>query len=354
MTATDAAVVMSDGGLPPIAFRMHEFRTGSVDGARADFEQMITQLIAAVLPGVRSILANPGDWGIDAFVGSLAGTSVTVWQSKYFIDGIGESQKAQIRESFASAVKAAADHGYTVKSWVLCTPALMDGPTTQWWDRWRKRQTKLTGVAIELWDATALIQRLNSTEGRAVRAAYYHLGESGSGSPQALTTPVVPVPTDLDFDSALFVRQLQEAGHTELDGAKREFFNAELIAREIVDKGVPREVGLLASADATVHSLWEHRYNAACAASDEEKLPGLHSDVMADVRAERLALLPTVTTSIVHLCGLAHRVVEDRRAGWVRGWRTVAESHASAVPSSSAMAAATDDSPLVEDGPVHG
>lgn len=351
---TVAATVVetqTDGGLPPISFRIHEVRTGSVDGARADFEQMMTQLVAAVLPGVRSITANPGDWGIDAFVGSLAGSSVAIWQAKYFIDGVDDSQKKQVRESFASAVKAAADNGYTLDSWVLCIPASMDAPTTKWWDGWKSRQSK-TKVTIELWDATALIKRLNAADGRAVRAAYYHLGPAPGRPLDVAVVPVVPVPADVDLESALFIRQLREAGHTELDAAKREFFNAELIAREIVDKGVPKEVGLLASADATIHSLWEHRYNAACVASSDELLPDLHSTVMADVRAERTTLMPSVTTNIVHVCGLVHRVVEDRRAGWIRNWRPVAEAHVAV--SGLSLITATANTTAGEGSAAHG
>lgn len=71
-------------GVPPIHFGMHELRTGSVDGARADFEQMLAQLASATNPNVRMIAANPGDWGIDAFAGDL-GSAIVVWQSKYFM-----------------------------------------------------------------------------------------------------------------------------------------------------------------------------------------------------------------------------------------------------------------------------
>jgi len=80
----------------PISFRAHEVRVGSIDGARADFQQMIAQLVRASTPSVRTVAANPGDWGIDVFVGSLA-DEIVVWQSKYFIAGVGDAQQRQIR-----------------------------------------------------------------------------------------------------------------------------------------------------------------------------------------------------------------------------------------------------------------
>jgi hypothetical protein len=59
---------------------------------------------------------------IDVLVGDLHGR-VTIWQAKYFIRGIGRAQTKQIRESFASAIKAADANGYTVARWVLCIPS---------------------------------------------------------------------------------------------------------------------------------------------------------------------------------------------------------------------------------------
>ncbi len=71
-----------------------------------------------------------GDWGIDVLVGDLRG-EVTIRQAKYFMPGVGTRHKEQIKHSFASTVKAAAAHRYTVARWVLCVPSSMDGPTTQ-------------------------------------------------------------------------------------------------------------------------------------------------------------------------------------------------------------------------------
>ncbi|MFJ1847795.1 hypothetical protein ACIPCD_40555, partial [Streptomyces sp. NPDC088146] len=79
---------------------MHEIRTGSTDGARADFEKMLAQLVSATNLNVRMIAANPGDWGIDAFAGDLGG-AVTVWQSKYFMPTTTTNHSQQIRESLS-------------------------------------------------------------------------------------------------------------------------------------------------------------------------------------------------------------------------------------------------------------
>jgi tetratricopeptide (TPR) repeat protein len=158
----------------PISFRAHEVRTGSIDGGRVDFQQMIAQLIRTTTPSVRSVAANPGDWGIDAFVGSLA-NEIVVWQSKYFINGVGPAQQKQIRESFTSLIATAANQGFIVRRWVLCIPVSMDGPMTKWWDAWKKRQEKANNIEIGLWDETELVSLLLRPGADAVRVHYYSI-----------------------------------------------------------------------------------------------------------------------------------------------------------------------------------
>src|SRR5437868_13940038 len=100
-------------------------KTGSKDGARAWFEEMLAQLVSLARPGVRRVEANPGDWGIDVFVGELDGL-ISVWQSKFFIDGVGEPQQEQIRQSLASLMASARAQSFSVDTWTLCIPCSMD------------------------------------------------------------------------------------------------------------------------------------------------------------------------------------------------------------------------------------
>lgn len=201
----------------PISFRAHEVRVGSIDGARADFQQMIAQLVRASTPSVRTVAANPGDWGIDVFVGSLA-DEIVVWQSKYFIVGVGRAQQQQIRESFASLMSAATEKGFAVRRWVLCIPVSMNGPATRWWDRWRKRQEKEHGLQIELWDETELISLLISPDTAHVREHYYGVNVISPLSEDPL--PIRRLKDPQQYDNALFIRQMREAGHTELRSCK--------------------------------------------------------------------------------------------------------------------------------------
>jgi HEAT repeat protein len=156
-------------------------KTGSKDGARAKFEEMLAQLVRLSRPGVRRVEANPGDWGIDVFVGQLDGL-ISVWQSKFFIDGVGEVQQQQIRESLTSLMESARAQGFSVDTWTLCIPCSMDAQATRWWEGWKKRNESKYGITIELWDETELRNLLLHPDAGALRDTYFGLGPTPSVS----------------------------------------------------------------------------------------------------------------------------------------------------------------------------
>lgn len=323
VVATGLLSGVAAGG-SPINFRAHEVRANA-HGARQDFEEMIGLLVRAVRPGVVAMVAaNPGDWGIDVFIGDLGG-QVVVWQSKYFMPAVaGKAHQAQIRESFNSAVNNAAKEKFVLDQWILCVPSSMDAPTSKWWASWKKRMEKDHGVLIELWDENELRGLLLARDAEDVRMNYYEPARSERTVAQLVD--LADEESDR-LDSALFVRQLREAGHVEVSASKHQFFNADLMAREIVDKGVLSEVSALSHADAAVHGLWEDHFNQACQTHEGARLPDLHRSVMGEIRAQHEMLRAGLPAGAVHTSGLMHRVVDDRRAGWVRHWRQVADDH---------------------------
>lgn len=190
--------VMSAGlptGVPAgealINFAAHQVRA-NVQGARQDFEEMVAQLVRAVLPGARMVAANPGDWGIDVLVGDLGG-AVTVWQSKYFVPHVNKSHRTQIQESFHSAVDNANKKGFTLTRWILCVPSSMDAPTTKWWDGWKRQKERESKVVIDLWDETELRSLLISPAADSVRRHYYGPAQAAPSSHSTRTQSDLPV-----------------------------------------------------------------------------------------------------------------------------------------------------------------
>jgi hypothetical protein len=154
-----------------VSFNHHALiaRIGNEQGAREEFARLVAAL-GELTTQVRRIRENPGDWGIDAFAGRLGdGADVAVWQAKFFINGVGQSQQQQIRDSFRMAREAAEKHGYQLVRWTLVIPVDLSATETQWWDGWKEREQAEHGVMIELWDKHRLDTLLRPPDAEAIR-----------------------------------------------------------------------------------------------------------------------------------------------------------------------------------------
>jgi hypothetical protein len=318
-----------------IDFRVHAMAAGSDDGGRVLFQRMLSALIAVEYRTATDIRPDPGDWGIDVMVGSLA-ESIMIWQSKYFYDKIGDSQKKQIRESFDSAMKHAVANGYRVDAWTLCVACELSAPEKKWWDNKVKEWSKLyPDVQFDLWDAPRLRRKLMSPDAGAVWEEFYGpskdaavLQRMAENAPDPL--PLAPRAETPRYDEALFVKQMEVAGITELDAQRYAFFNADLLVRDVAARAVPAQVAAVDELDATLHGAWElavaDPVTAPNAGDYEGSARRLFASVMRDAGAVKPP--PGLPLRPVHTSGLMHRIVDDTRAGWVHDWREVARAYA--------------------------
>jgi hypothetical protein len=222
-------------------------------------------------------------------------------------------------------VTKAAEENFAVEFWTLCIPILMSPEEAKWFDGWRKRKQKEhAGLTIpEPWDRDKLSSLLFSTEGAAARAEFLGFTE---------TPPlheVVDPPPEVDFDEMLFIKQLRAAGMIELTGPKREFFNAEVLAREVQEKAVPDELKELVAERVDVHSIWSVAFNGACSSEPSARLlAGLYERVMGELRATHAHRdPPPLGMRPVHRLGTMHQVVDDGEAGWRRDYIEIAKEH---------------------------
>jgi hypothetical protein len=305
-----------------ILFRQFLYDTGTEAAARVKFQMMVTELIAVRYPTANEV-AGPGgsDWGIDTYVGQLD-DSVAVWQSKFFLDWKGEDQRGQIRASFTELIKKADEKGFRVDAWTLCVPCVLPPAEQQWFDGWATRMRRVHKVPkIDIWNGTELRRQLAQEDAAAVRDEYL--------SPVGGTESSEPVATaeDLhDLETALFVRQLEEAGYIETDAARGLFFAAEALARDLVARGNVAGVAALQELHLEIHNLWEQKFNASLPLADNNgRMAGLIEVVTKEAACcpdpAGLRLRPT------HRSGIVHRLVEDAKAGWVSHWRAIATGH---------------------------
>lgn len=322
-------------GVGDIDFRFLETRFAGGAGARDAFERLVADIVGIVHPDVQEVQANPGDWGIDAYVGDLGKEGeVHIWQSKYFINGFTKTQQSDVRESYNSAQKAARANGYKIASWTLCIPCELDGPMLTWWAGWEKRKSKADGVTVSLETAGRLRRRLQASAAAEVRNQYF--------------SPLFPLPPlfsalegprgleelhDNDkYDDALFVRQINEAGLPETFAAREAFFNAEILEREITDKRIQSEVSALSTWRVRVSSTWSTAFNTACQMSPNRRFPQLYGEVLGAIETGHSQEAASLRAHVLHGHGLLHQAVDNGHAGWVRDWREVANIHRAAIP----------------------
>lgn len=305
-----------------LLFRQFQLAAMTEAGARQMFQALVTDLVSLEHPTADTVAGRGGyDWGIDTYAGRFDET-LTIWQSKFFLDGIGQSQQKQIRESFTEICSKAAAHELTIDAWFLAIPCDMAPEERTWFDGWSGRQSRTCGFPIRLLGGSELRRQLMRADAEDIRRSYFgDLTRAHRAAEAVVTTDDLTA-----FDGALFVCQLQEAGMFETDAARGLFFAAEALFRDLAARGDEAARAAMDELHLEVQHVWEQNFNRHRPAADSAgRMADLIADVMAGVATvgdpEPLRLRPA------HRRGVAHRLVENARAGWVAHWRDVADQH---------------------------
>jgi hypothetical protein len=142
-----------------------------VAGAREKFEDLAAHLVQKEQPNASKVRLERGDDGIDVHVGDLTNTAgIDVYQCKFFPQGLGESQKSQVRESFRRCRESA---NFKLKRWTLCLPVDLSVDEKRWFEEWKGRQASF-GIGIDdLWTATKLEGLLYQEKNRGLKEAFF-------------------------------------------------------------------------------------------------------------------------------------------------------------------------------------
>lgn len=135
-------------------------------GARSKFEDICATLLKKKFPTefVKTVKIKVGDGGVDIFIGDIENKPIQIFQCKFFVNGIAESQKKQIRESFDTAINS---ENFRCSKWTLCIPEKLTLDNHKWWSGWIKRKTKeydLPNNFIDLIDGADLVDSLKEFE----------------------------------------------------------------------------------------------------------------------------------------------------------------------------------------------
>jgi len=142
-----------------------------VAGAREQFENLCAQLIRSQSPTATGIRVHRGDGGIDVYEGKFTGEEgIHVFQVKYFPNGLGKSQRNEVKESFT---RCRTNTQFSTRKWTLCLPVDLSVEETEWFSHWAQESEAAYGINIDCWGATELESLLYYAENRGIREAFF-------------------------------------------------------------------------------------------------------------------------------------------------------------------------------------
>lgn len=296
-------------------------------GAREIFEKICTNLMHARFGAdAHNVRVKKGDGGIDILVGDFL-KPIDNYQCKYFIDGIEDSQKAQIRQSFERAISS---NDYRMKKWVLCVPCCLDTKEFKWWSEWKGEKQKLNDIEIELYDGQYLIAELKKYQiydqafDDDVRKKLNEILEQLDREKKRLTEEIIVMLSDIepdDFKDMIFVKKLENAKINMIDGCKRDFYNAEIAEYTIKSKGNKDSIRAFENLKQKVYGFWETQYRRYADEEDgNELLTRTYERIEdADTMALDASTLPEV--SLAAKKGILHQWAEECSIGWLRDYK---------------------------------
>lgn len=291
------------------------------EGSRGVFEDACTKAFSAKYKDAYPIECNPGDEGIDIFIGNFS-EPIEVYQCKCFFYEIEEVQKKQIRASFKKAIESSS---YNMKKWCLCVPKSLNIDETKWWSTWSNGVSKKHSIEIELFDETKLLKLIKETE--------IHLEIFDEEELQMLNEiltlletkeerlkEVFSVPDDLDFNERIFTLKLKSAKIDEnLDVYNKQFFNAEILTKEVQSKGIEDELKELRSLKNAIQEMWLTQYLMYDDEIDGNRLLGIVNMRIEDKSSDLLKTVLSVGTT--EKKGILHQLADECTVGWVKKYK---------------------------------
>ncbi len=291
------------------------------DGARYIFETACDKAFRKEFEHAFNVECNPGDDGIDIFVGDFSAT-IDVYQCKYFIERLGDSQRKQIGESFDTAINSS---NYVLKRWFLCVPIGLTIEEHKWWSKWKNKNEKKHNIEIGLYDSRILLDLIQKhkidedvfdlEQLKLLRQIHEYLVNKNESLKEVLSPPI-----DVDYSESVFIAKLQSANvvdHIKL--FEKQFFNAEILDKQIYSKGVQKEIIELESLKANIHDLWLTQFSKYNNTNDGNSLVG---EVFERIEDQNDTNLKTeIPVSVIEKKGILHQYAEECELGWVKNYK---------------------------------
>lgn len=297
-------------------------------GARDIFEKICVELFQKKFENAYAVQASPGDDGIDVLVGDLDG-DIIVYQCKYFIDGIGDTQKAQIRESYKTVTK-----NYNVVEWYLCIPILFTVDNHKWWSEWKNKKQQKDNIKIDFFDGSRLLMLLKECDmydkifDEDVRNLLAEILEYLNSENLRIYNEIIYDINDfsnISYDDCIFVKMLESANIFDIAEYKNDFFNAEIVKQKIVSKGQSRELLMYKQLLNKLKSVWGTQYNIHKHATDGQGL--LNNTYLRVEDLDTTTLAASDEISLLAKKGMLHQLADEKQIGWVENYLKVLEKY---------------------------
>jgi len=292
------------------------------DGARYVFQTACEKAFKKEFENTFSVRCNPGDEGIDIFVGDFT-EPIIVYQCKYFIQSIGDSQRKQILDSFKKSVES---KEYTLKEWYLCIPIALDISEHKWWASWKNKVSKEYKIKIGLKDSVELLDLFRKhkideevfdlEEKTKIDEIHKKLIERRNTLKDVLSKP-----PELDYSDSIFISKLKSANITEhLNNYETQFFNAEILEKTIKSKDITKDKIELEGLKLNIHDLWLTQYTKLADRDDGNILIGTVNERIEDLN--ETVLKTEIDASILEKKGILHQYANNCEIGWVKAYKT--------------------------------
>jgi hypothetical protein len=224
-------------------------------------------------------------------------------------------------------------HSFNVDFWTLCVACDLAAPELKWWKTWSKTKMKEYGLKIFLMDETGIRDILEKSDAVHLKMGYFgpnptmlqYFVDAFKDLPER---EIKELPDPALFSDALFIQKLKAARISEVHSAKTQFFNAELLTQEIIDKGDYLEINSLKGLKEKLRSLWEIRFIESFSL-DDNQMYLLYSRVMKAVEAHDKQSLNhrEIMASSLHKQGMIHQLSNECQVGWTKNFREEFKNH---------------------------
>lgn len=292
------------------------------EGSRQIFEDICSRAIMLEYEDAHNVECNPGDEGIDVFVGEYGG-EMDVYQCKCFFDEIGASQVKQINKSFSRAKNS---KKYTLKDWYLCIPKSLTNDEHEWWTKWKNSKKNKYGVGIELLDSIKLLELIkkhnlhldvfDELEIQKLDEILEFLKGKREGLKELLDTPEELILTD-----KLFSLKLKSANIIEYEDIfNKQYFNAEILTKEVQSRGIEKEINELRALKFAIQDVWLTQYLRYKDYNDGNELLGNVNNRIEDLNNEEI-LRTNLSISSSEKKGILHQLADECHVGWVKDYK---------------------------------